>query len=199
MGSLLQGRSRQAKGSCDSKEYQYYSSTCFSIIARTRTILENLQSCLYVDFHSQSISSMDSRLKGEHQDLRSQILEHRRMLSEVQGRIGNVEETMREQAKTEEANHAAITSRIDTLQDSVLNLRTFGSQVLKHMCTFPQSLQSQLRAILYSNWQMYQVLLRLQQQVPQNPTSLMESNIRFEDALGDFKELPYEYFRHWEV
>ena len=121
------------------------------------------------------------------------------MLSELQGRIGNVEETIREQAKTEEANHEAITSRIDTLQDSVLNLRTLGSQMLKHVCTFPQSLQSQLRAILYSNWQMYQVLLRLQQQVPQNPTNLMESNIKFEDALGDFKELPYEYFRHWEV
>ena len=142
---------------------------------------------------------MDSRLKGEHQDLRSQILEYRRMLSEVQGRIGHVEENMREQAKTEEANHGAITSRIDTLQVSVLNLRTLGSQMLKHVCTFPQSLQTQLRAILYSNWQMYQVLLRLQQQVPQNPTNLMESNIKFEDALGDFKELPYEYFRHWEV
>lgn len=142
---------------------------------------------------------MDSRLKGEHQDQTSQITEQRRMLSEVHGRIGHVQENMRAQARTEEANHRGITSRIDSLQMSVMNLRTLGYQMLNHLCTFPQSLQTQLRAILYSNWQMYQVLLRLQQQVAQNPTNLIESNIKFEDALGDFKELPYEYFRHWEV
>ena len=121
------------------------------------------------------------------------------MLSDVQGRMGHVEENIRKQSKIQEVNHKAITSRIDTLQSSVLSLRELGSQMLRHVCTFPRNPQIQLRAILYSNSQIYQALLHLQQQIPQNPTGLMESNIKFEDALRDFKELPYEYFRHWEV
>ncbi|KAL2043072.1 hypothetical protein N7G274_004132 [Stereocaulon virgatum] len=31
------------------------------------------------------------------------------------------------------------------------------------------------------------------------PTSLLETDIRFEDALEEYRELLYEYFRHWEV
>jgi len=42
-------------------------------------------------------------------------------------------------------------------------------------------------------------MLQMQQNISPRPTNLLESNIRFEDALGEIKELPYEYFRHWEV
>ena len=43
------------------------------------------------------------------------------------------------------------------------------------------------------------VRLAFQQHVPMPPTTLVVSNIKFTDALDRYKELPYDYFRNWDV
>ena len=99
-------------------------------------------------------------------------------------------------------DHEMLTSihaRIDNMELSVVQPRHFGQQIINYLNTFPRKIQQLLRAIFQSNLQIYQMLLQMQQNIPARPTNLLESNIRFEDALGEIKELPYEYFREWEV
>jgi len=43
------------------------------------------------------------------------------------------------------------------------------------------------------------VWLAVQQHIPASPTTLVASNIKFTDALDRYKELPYDYFRNWDV
>jgi hypothetical protein len=43
------------------------------------------------------------------------------------------------------------------------------------------------------------VRLAVQQHIPAAPTALLASNIKFTDALDRYKELPYDYFRNWDV
>ena len=43
------------------------------------------------------------------------------------------------------------------------------------------------------------VRLAFQQHVPLTPTSVVASNIKFTDALERYRELPYDYFRNWDV
>lgn len=49
------------------------------------------------------------------------------------------------------------------------------------------------------NLELYRLLLQIQRDIPQTPTQLLPDNIKFEDALGRVKLLPYAWFRHWEV
>ena len=41
--------------------------------------------------------------------------------------------------------------------------------------------------------------MRIQNQMPRSPSSVVSDNIRFEDALGRVRSLQYDVFRHWEV
>ena len=43
------------------------------------------------------------------------------------------------------------------------------------------------------------VRLAVQQRIPATPTARVASNIKFTDALDRYKELPYDYFRSWDV
>jgi hypothetical protein len=43
------------------------------------------------------------------------------------------------------------------------------------------------------------IRLAVQQHIPPTPTALVASNIKFTDALDRYKELPYDYFRNWDV
>jgi hypothetical protein len=43
------------------------------------------------------------------------------------------------------------------------------------------------------------IRLAVQTHIPPTPTALVTSNIKFTDALDRYKELPYDYFRKWDV
>jgi hypothetical protein len=49
------------------------------------------------------------------------------------------------------------------------------------------------------NLELYKLLRQIQNVIPQTVTQLLPDNIKFEDALGRAKSLPYTWFRHWEV
>ena len=49
------------------------------------------------------------------------------------------------------------------------------------------------------NLEIYAVLMQIQDHIPRGPLQVLSESIRFEDALGRVRSLPYEYFRHWQV
>ena len=160
---------------------------------------------------------MDFRDKEKHSDLISKAAEHRAALHKVQDRINQVKEKVSEAGaaldqrldridnmisqagETSSRRLDEIDAKLEHTQTSVMSLRSTGGQISRFLKTFPREMRELLQNILRTNWQMYQVLLKIQQSIARSPTGLLESNIKFEDALGDCRELPYEYFRHWEV
>ena len=162
----------------------------------------------------QNISSMNSRNQERHSELMSKAAEHRAALQKVQDgvvqvedkvsrvgaaldhRLDGMESNMSQARETSSRRFDEIGARIVDTQTSVMSLR---EQILRCLGTFPREKRELLQSIVRANWQMYQVLLKIQQSTTRSPTGLLESNIRFKDALGDYRELPYEYFRHWEV
>lgn len=160
---------------------------------------------------------MDSRDKEKHSNLMSKVAEHRAILHKVQDRIVQVDEkvsragavfdkrlegienNMTQAREISSRGFDEIVAEVKGAQTSVLSLRSTGEQILRCLRTFPREMRELLQKVLFCNWQMYQILLKIQQSTVRSPTGLLESNIRFEDALGEYRELPYEYFRHWEV
>ena len=160
---------------------------------------------------------MGSRAQEKHSDLMSKVAEHRAGLQKVQDgitqvegkvsrvgvaldqRLDRVDATISQAGETSDRRFDEIGAKVEHTQFSVISLRKTGEQILRCIGTFPREMRGLLQNILHANWQMYQVLLKIQQSTARSPTGLLESNIRFEDALGDYRELPYEYFRHWEV
>ena len=84
-------------------------------------------------------------------------------------------------------------------QTSLVSLRGLGSQIMAFLRTFPAELRDLLQNIACANMQMYLTLLHIQDKVAASPTLLLQSNIRFEDAFGVVRDLPYEWFHYWEV
>ena len=169
------------------------------------------------DNERQTLSRMDSRDKEKHSDLMSKVAEHRATLHKVQDgivqvdekisragaafdkRLEGIENNMTQARETSSRGFDEIVAKVKGTQTSVMSLRSTGEQILRCLRTFPREMRELLQKILIANWQMYQILLKIQQTTVRSPTGLLDSNIRFEDALGDYSELPYEYFRHWEV
>ena len=160
---------------------------------------------------------MDTRNQEKHSDLMSKAAEHRAALHKVQDGVAQIEDKMSragavfdrrldgienditQAEKTSSRCLDEISAKVGDTRTSVMSLRSTGEQILKFLRTFPGEMRELLENILRANWQTYQVLLRIQQSTTRSPTGLLESNIRFEDALGEYRELPYEFFRHWEV
>ena len=172
---------------------------------------------ILTEVNRQSLSRIDSRNEEKHSDLMSKAAEHRAALHKVQDgivqiekkvvqaesafhqRLESIENDMSKTVESSDRHFHEITAKVEGTQTSVTSLRSTGEQILHCLRTFPQEMRGMLENIIRANWQMYQILLNIQQRTDRSPTGLLESNIRFEDALGDYRELPYEFFRHWEV
>ena len=86
-----------------------------------------------------------------------------------------------------------------SIQTSLISLRSIGEQLLRFIRTFPAEIRQMLQKVISSNMQTYALLLQIQGVISRSPTWLLQDNIWFEDALGRVRELPYTWFRHWEV
>jgi hypothetical protein len=127
------------------------------------------------------------------------VAKHRVAMNQMQVQIRAVDQRIVEADAASQSKLSCISSKLDTTYNSVVSIRGLCEQLRDYFGTFPQEIQGHLQRIMNSNWQIYQILLQIQQSLRRGPTSLLETNIRFEDALGEYRELPYEYFRHWEV
>ena len=65
--------------------------------------------------------------------------------------------------------------------------------------TFPYEIRELLQSIVQADWRTYQAVLQIQERLARSPTTLHDSNIQFTNVLGEYRELPYEYFCQWEV
>ena len=146
-----------------------------------------------------TLSKMSAEMRSSVQRLEETIAEHHTILYSVQERTQGMDERIKLAKGADHEILESIYARVDRMNHSVVQARNFGQQIMDYLNTFSGKVQGLLRAILQSNLQTYQLMLQMQQNISPRPTNLLESNIRFEDALGEIKELPYEYFRHWEV
>lgn len=135
----------------------------------------------------------------DHSELLSKATEHRAALENMKGRIVSIEDGMKHAAQASKAGHDSLSANVHATTTAVMSLRGVGQQIMSFISTFPAEMRDLLRQIMQSNCQIYQMLLSIQQCPVQSPTGLLDSNIRFEDAMGELSELPYEYFRYWEV
>ncbi len=149
--------------------------------------------------HRQTLSSMNTQIKREHSDLMTKVAEHRAGLHQVQKTVDNIEGRMEGIETARHDEFKAVSSKAEETQSSLTSLRNLGEQIMSFIRTFPQEIRDLLQSIVQSDWRTYQAVLQIQDRLARAPSSLHDFNIRFVNALGEYRELPYEHFCHWEV
>ena len=142
---------------------------------------------------------MNARMKQEQKDLHCKIAEHRTKLEQVQTSIENLEGNISQKTAAVCEKLNTISEKANATQLSVLSLRHFRDQIMAYIRTFPKEGIELLKTVIKNNAQIYQTLMQIQHSVSRAPSSLQPSNLRFTNVLGEYRELPYEYFCHWEV
>jgi hypothetical protein len=56
-----------------------------------------------------------------------------------------------------------------------------------------------IQRLLRTDIEIYAILRQLQSRLPPTPTCSMQDSIHFTDALGRTQQLPYQWFKHWDV
>ena len=136
-----------------------------------------------------------------HDDLMYKVAEHREALKEAHGQIGYMSDRMERSEIASNAKLDSILCKAEETQEAIMSLRSLREQFINYVGAFPQEVRNLLQGIAWSNWQIYQVLLQLQHRIPYRPNEFHNPQLsfRFENALGEVKDLPYEIFRDWEV
>ena len=142
---------------------------------------------------------LGKRQEKRHSELLSKAAEHRSSLNSMEGRITNIGDRIQHAAQTADVKLEALSSDVTATKFAVMSLRGIGQQLMTFVTAFPLEIRGLLQRILQSNWQIYHILLSIQQTPTPSPTQSLDSNIQFEDAMGELIPLPYVYFRHWEV
>lgn len=101
-------------------------------------------------------------------------------------RLDSIENDMPQAMRSSDRHFHEISAEVEVTNTSVTSLRSTGEHILRCLRTFPREMRELLQNIIRANWQMHQVLLNIQQKIDRSPTALLESNIQFEDALGDY-------------
>lgn len=145
--------------------------------------------------YRQTISSVNTRTKQEHNTLMFKIAEQRAALHQVHNSVERIENRM----KSVESSAQATSSKVHETYLSVMSLRSLGEEIMAFVRTFPHDIRDLLQCIVQADWRTYHVVLQIQERLARSPTSLHETNIQFTNILGEYRELPYEYFCQWEV
>ena len=145
--------------------------------------------------YRQTISSINTRTKQDHGTLMSKIAEQRATIHQLHESVERIENKM----ESVESNSRALSSRVDKTHLSVMSLRSLGEQIMGFIRTFPHEIRDLLQSIVQADWRTYQAVLQIQERLARSPTALHDSNIQFTNVLGEYRELPYEYFCQWEV
>ena len=72
-------------------------------------------------------------------------------------------------------------------------------QLLSMVGKFSVEALKLLKRILETDLEIYALLRQVQERLPRGPPEATHDCIHFQDALGRTQELPYRYFRYWEV
>ena len=138
-------------------------------------------------------------MKQGQKDLHCKIIEHRTKLEQVQASIENLEGNISQKTAAVCERLNTISEKANAMQLSVLSMRHFRDQIMAYVRIFPKEGIELLKTVIKNNAQIYQTLMQIQHSVSRAPSSLQASNLRFTNVLGEYRELPYEYFCQWEV
>ena len=138
---------------------------------------------------------MNTRTKQEHGTLMSKINDHRTALGHVHNYVERIDTRM----EGVESSARAICSKFDETHLSVTNLRSLVEQIMAFINIFPHDIRKLLQGIIQADGRTYQAVVQIQERLARSPTSLHDSNIQFTNVLGEYRELPYEFFCQWEV
>ena len=125
----------------------------------------------------------------------SKIAEQRATLHLVDESVKRIENRI----ESAESSTQTLSSKADNTHLSVMSLRSLGEQIMATVHTFPHDIRNLLHTVIQGDWRTYQAVLQIQERLARSPTSLHDSNIQFTNVLGEYRELPYEYFCQWEV
>lgn len=125
----------------------------------------------------------------------SKIAEQRATMHQLHESVDRIESRM----ERVESNSRALSSQLDETHLSVMSLRSLGELIVGFVRTFPHELRDLLQSTVQTDWRTYQAVLQIQERLARSPTTLHDSNIQFTNVLGEYRELPYEYFCQWEV
>ena len=132
---------------------------------------------------------MNHRTEQEYSASKVRDEEHRAAIRQVQSAVGTA-------ATETESGLQTISNRINS---SILGLKSIVDTIQDFVDTLPQGIRNRLQEITQANGRTYQILLQIQQHISSSPTSVHESDIKFTNALGEHRSLPYEFFCQWEV
>ncbi|KAF2262433.1 ankyrin [Lojkania enalia] len=102
-------------------------------------------------------------------------------------------------ARRDHALIIAVNSTAATLQDHASQTITLVESLLRCFTTFSKDVLERLKQLHLSNIEIYALLCHMQERLPRAPTSFVDDNIIFIDALNRKQSLPYSVFQHWEV
>lgn len=81
--------------------------------------------------------------------------------------------------------------------DQLRMISMIGASLLSNLVPFSEKILRYLRENMKNNRATYALLLKIQQEMPKQVAN--SDTIYFEDVLGRTENLPYVYFKHWEV
>lgn len=197
MGNHFFRRCEELKSSRCSQTDQYKPSTSctYFVSAHPRAIL---LMCSYVS-HSQTVSNLSAKVNQQHQVLQCNTVKHGAKIDQTASKIDAMNARIEETNDTTHDKIDRLSTKVEQVQTSVSSVRSVAKQAFDFLVSFSREAQETMRATIQSDWQIHRVLLDVQDRIAQTPTGLLNSNIKFENALGEYWEFPYEVFRHWEV
>lgn len=154
--------------------------------------------CLHLIIR-QAISMMHVKTKHDHGELLSKIAEQRAALHRVHSTTKHISDRLDSIEATSQVRVDAMRSSSEATQTSIITMYSLIEQIMSFVSGFPRDIRNLLHIITQGDWRTYQAVLQIQERLAHSPSSAGGSHIQFTNALGEYRELPYEFFCHWEV
>lgn len=165
----------------------------------SRAGIRHNQLMMNIEMHRSKIDSLAKEARGmKDETVNVQRITNRRICdleSNLDSKLGNISENTTRLARSYNALKAGLFST----RVSLLTLHSLPAQITTFLSTFSAETRALLERILQINMQIYSTLYRIQDQLASSPSLASSECILFEDGLGIVRELPYEWFKYWEV
>ena len=168
------------------------------------------------------LSGIEEQAQSRHYILLREADQHTRKLEGLSRQIGQVQKDTYSSTKDIMGLCLGATAGTERIEDEMTSIRKQQNDISSHMldhfrsvffhlkmvgmagasvlgCLIPfsEKVLRYLRENMKANIEIYALLLRIQSSMPKQLNN--GDQFHFEDVLGRTKNLPYEYFRHWEV
>jgi len=161
-----------------------------------------------VDVHTRKLDDMGVCISQLQRDMHVNIREvvglcfsakagTEQMFRSAHRRSDRLNDGMRSIRKEQEKTESQIISGFRSTFDQLPMISMIGASLLSNLVPFSGKILRYLRENMKNNLATYALLLKIQQEMPKQVAN--SDTIYFEDVLGRTENLPYVYFRHWEV